>query len=446
MAHTTPDLSAEKTPPPTAVWQSLPTPSMHQASEMLERVLRSRNVIGVLTGTRGAGREATLRRFAANVRTQGIPATIVDGRGLDRAGLLSEVLRGFGYQPEGLAADDLFGILRVFLIHKGLAEEPPFLGVLHVAEMQPSALCELCRLAAIETTGEKPLRLALSGDKRVDYLLSAPSTDALRDRHVERFELQPMDLIDAGRYIASRLETAGAGSQQGLFTDNDTVALLWRASGGLADKMDALIRKVLEVGASNALVVEEIAGPELASAEEAAQARPRSSSRPESVDARPRVLVTLDDNTVIDRCLDVGLALIGRERDSDICLPGRYVSRRHAMLVVGDHEAKVVDLKSTNGILVGGKRTTVAILRDGQTVQLGGYRLTYRSRRHSSVSVDADRRDDRHSLHRRRFLGRLGNLSASSLPMTPRATPPSLSRQVPVNDAGGPGEEGPRTL
>jgi type II secretory pathway predicted ATPase ExeA len=420
---------------------------MHQAFAMLDSILGSPNVIGVLTGARGSGREATLRGFAADLTRRGIPTAIVDGRGMDRAGLLREILSEFGYDADGLAVDDLFGILRVFLIHRALADEPPFLGVLHVAEMQPSALCELCRLAAIETAGEKPLRLALSGDRRVEYLLAAPSTDALRERSVVRFELQPMDLVDVGRYVDGRLATAGALSQRAAFTD-EIIARLWHASGGLPDKLDALIRKVLAAGPSSSAgeLVAEITAHETVPETNQTSTPVPSSAATEPAGSRPRVVVTLNGEPVLDRGVGPGLILIGRETDCDICLPGRYVSRRHAMLIVGNEEAKIFDLRSTNGVLIDGQRTSVAVLRDECSAQLGGYRLRFVSRGHSAaVDVEAERHSGPESSSRRRILERVHRQSRP-FSSTVRATPSSLVRVMPGSDSGGLREEGPGTL
>jgi Protein of unknown function (DUF3662)/FHA domain len=63
--------------------------------------------------------------------------------------------------------------------------------------------------------------------------------------------------------------------------------------------------------------------------------------------------------------------VIGRSRDCDIQLSDANVSRRHAELRQEGASYWIVDLASTNGIEVNGKRVKRAKLRDGDKVTMG---------------------------------------------------------------------------
>jgi pSer/pThr/pTyr-binding forkhead associated (FHA) protein len=63
--------------------------------------------------------------------------------------------------------------------------------------------------------------------------------------------------------------------------------------------------------------------------------------------------------------------VIGRSRDCDIQLSDANVSRRHAELRQEGASYWIVDLASTNGIEVNGKRVKRAKLHDGDKVTLG---------------------------------------------------------------------------
>ena len=63
--------------------------------------------------------------------------------------------------------------------------------------------------------------------------------------------------------------------------------------------------------------------------------------------------------------------VLGRSKDCDIQLPDTNVSRRHAELRQEGASYWMVDLGSTNGMEVNGKRVKRAKLRDGDTVTLG---------------------------------------------------------------------------
>ena len=70
-------------------------------------------------------------------------------------------------------------------------------------------------------------------------------------------------------------------------------------------------------------------------------------------------------------------AVIGRSRDCDVVVADPNVSRRHAELHRDEHGWSVVDLGSTNGIKVNGRRVDQALLRDGDRITLGLTDLTF---------------------------------------------------------------------
>ena len=70
-------------------------------------------------------------------------------------------------------------------------------------------------------------------------------------------------------------------------------------------------------------------------------------------------------------------AVIGRSRDCDVVLSDPNVSRRHAELRRDGDGWKVVDLGSTNGVKVNGRRVSEARLQPGDTITLGVTDLTF---------------------------------------------------------------------
>jgi FhaA, N-terminal domain/FHA domain len=74
--------------------------------------------------------------------------------------------------------------------------------------------------------------------------------------------------------------------------------------------------------------------------------------------------------------------VVGRGTDADLRINDPGVSRRHVEFVVEDSGAgpviKVVDLGSTNGMLVDGHRITSTGLRDGSEVKIGNTTMTVR--------------------------------------------------------------------
>jgi len=91
--------------------------------------------------------------------------------------------------------------------------------------------------------------------------------------------------------------------------------------------------------------------------------------RPARPARMPRAIVDLEGRS---RMLEGPRAVIGRADDADCTVRDPNVSRRHAELRQGPSgEWEIVDLNSTNGIKVNGRRTTASVLREGDQVTVG---------------------------------------------------------------------------
>ncbi len=79
--------------------------------------------------------------------------------------------------------------------------------------------------------------------------------------------------------------------------------------------------------------------------------------------------------------LDKPRVLLGRSREADIQIEDPNVSRRHAELVQEGSSYWIVDLGSTNGTEVDGRRVARALLENGSTITLGGTTVTFTTER-----------------------------------------------------------------
>lgn len=86
----------------------------------------------------------------------------------------------------------------------------------------------------------------------------------------------------------------------------------------------------------------------------------------------PRITVTAGPGIGQVFTLCQARYLLGRDPRAEICVQGGGVSRRHAQLVIATESlVNLVDLGSTNGTRVNQQRIDVAVLRDGDAVELG---------------------------------------------------------------------------
>jgi hypothetical protein len=70
-------------------------------------------------------------------------------------------------------------------------------------------------------------------------------------------------------------------------------------------------------------------------------------------------------------------AVVGRSRDCDVVISDPNVSRRHAEVRRGEEGWSVVDLGSTNGVKVNGRRLDSARLKPGDRITIGVTDLTF---------------------------------------------------------------------
>ena len=69
---------------------------------------------------------------------------------------------------------------------------------------------------------------------------------------------------------------------------------------------------------------------------------------------------------------------LGRALDNDLVLEGRGVSRHHAQVRALHSRPYLLDLGSSNGTFLNGRRVTETLLKDGDTIALGPVRLLFR--------------------------------------------------------------------
>lgn len=101
----------------------------------------------------------------------------------------------------------------------------------------------------------------------------------------------------------------------------------------------------------------------------------RAQRDPSAPLTRTRAIVSLADRRYV---LDGPTAVIGRSREADCVFEDPNVSRRHAELRRNDSgDWQIVDLGSTNGVKVNGRRVETSRLAPGDDVSLGTVSFTF---------------------------------------------------------------------
>jgi chromosome segregation ATPase len=87
-------------------------------------------------------------------------------------------------------------------------------------------------------------------------------------------------------------------------------------------------------------------------------------------DGALRLLIQAEDGREVVHVLGRKTS-IGRTPDNDVQIDAKYVSRHHAVILVGAAQAIIEDLNSTNGVQVNGRRITRQTLKDGDQLAFG---------------------------------------------------------------------------
>jgi uncharacterized phosphosugar-binding protein len=93
----------------------------------------------------------------------------------------------------------------------------------------------------------------------------------------------------------------------------------------------------------------------------------------------PKMIVFLDGVVIKEVQLSKDRTSLGRRPYNDIVIDNLAVSGEHAVLQMSGNEVYVEDLNSTNGTYVNGKTVKKQLLQNGDSVEIGKYRIQYAS-------------------------------------------------------------------
>ncbi|MDG2526199.1 AAA family ATPase [Stenotrophomonas sp. HITSZ_GD] len=191
--------------------------------------LMARKGFVLLTGEVGMGKSTFVRKLIAAVEAEGAAVSLVLNTFLQGPQLMAAVLRDFGMTPGADAAADL-NQLDAFLLRRWQAGSTSVLIIDDAQNLTLESLELLRLLSSLESGQEKLLQIVLVGQPELAANLSQPAIRQLASRIVKHIELRPFTAEESARYIAFRLDLAGAGGRIELTPG--ALAALQRHSGG----------------------------------------------------------------------------------------------------------------------------------------------------------------------------------------------------------------------
>jgi general secretion pathway protein A len=351
-----------------------------RALEFMGAVLWTRTHVGVLTAEEGCGKSLLIRRFLADLDERVLCAA-VHRQDLTAREFLDDVLGQFGVELDESDRTDRRRLLVRFLNHQLNLGRICLIVVENPQTMPPVVLDEIKALSEIAVDGTRVLKLLLVGQPLLSHVVDSPRMGQLMQAAATRYQLPPLSEDQVAAYVAHRLRAAGAADPDQLMPYT-LMSKIHSYTGGAAALVNRLCTQALAVAAvtgSSAVTLQALdeAIDMLGLEPHAAAAMPLpGESNSSSTVAAMLVLVTqgMPDMEVP---LSRSRILIGRGELADVRIDSVFVSRYHALIVREARQDLLIDLGSTNGMLVNSKRVVRHALRDRDLVQIGPARLTY---------------------------------------------------------------------
>lgn len=352
-----------------------------RALEFMGQLLWTRARLSVVTANHGCGKSLLIDRFMRSLDERFVAAA-VSRENLSPRDFLLQVLQQYGFSLGDSDKTDRRRLLERFLTHQAALNRVCLLIVENPQQMHPSVLEELRHLAAVEVEGRRALKLILLGQPSLSRVLESPKMVELLAGGVNRFSLGALTEDQSAAYIAHRLRAAGAANPDEIMPYTH-MPKIHACTGGVPRQINRLCERALTCAAEDGAPTVTLEALDRAIAELGWQSRmpvslPEARRHTgEAAQICGRLAISMQGMSDREVVLDHDRMLIGRGEEADIRIDSVFVSRYHALIVRHDSQDLLLDLGSTNGVLLSTKRILRRVLKDGDLIQIGPARVKY---------------------------------------------------------------------
>jgi putative secretion ATPase (PEP-CTERM system associated) len=205
----------------------------------------------VITGDIGAGKTTLVGHLMATVDPARLTAVKIVSTQVEGDDMLRLAAQAFGLPVDGMAKAEILNRIEAFLHGQARAGRRTLLIVDEGQNLSVSAIEELRMLSNFQLGGQALLQIFLLGQPEFRDLMASPSLEQLRQRVIATHHLDPMMASEVQPYIEHRLSLVGWQGNP-TFTP-DAYAAIHAATGGVPRRVNALVSRVLLLGAIDRL-------------------------------------------------------------------------------------------------------------------------------------------------------------------------------------------------
>jgi general secretion pathway protein A len=345
------------------------------------QLLWSRANLGVITGERGIGKSLLIRRLLGDLDERVLLAH-VQSETADPQEFLREALKQFGIELNDADRTDRRRLLTRFLTHQFGQNRICMLVVEGVQNLKPAVLEELRFIAELAMEGKRIVKVLLLGSQSLNRVIDSPRMANLAQGRVPRVGIESFSEDQVAAYVAHRLRAAGAHDPD-VLAPPTLATQIHRYSGGIPRSINHLCENAMLIAVEMGEV--RLTARSLTRAAETLHIIPTAERIDVMTDAKPgstdekQALLLVSSQGATDSVIPLmaSRVLVGRSELADVRIDSAFVSRYHSLIVRENGQDLIIDLGSTNGILVNGKRVVRTVLKHRDLIQVGPARVTY---------------------------------------------------------------------
>ena len=205
----------------------------------------------VITGDIGAGKTTLVGHLMQTIDPMRLTAVKIVSTQVEGDDMLRLAAQSFGLHVDGLTKAATLQQVETYLHHQARSGRRTLLIVDEAQNLSVSAIEELRMLSNFQLGGQSLLQIFLLGQPEFRDLLKSPELEQLRQRVIATHHLEPMHPAEVEPYIIHRLTVAGWVGNP-VFTPQ-AFAALYAATGGVPRRLNALVSRVLLLGAIDQL-------------------------------------------------------------------------------------------------------------------------------------------------------------------------------------------------